>query len=69
MLEIRTLIVKMAEENSTWGYCRIQGALKNLGHNAAASTVRNILKEYGLQPAPKRPTSGLARFSLRGSVF
>jgi putative transposase len=57
MIEIRSLIVKMAEENSTWGYCRIQGALKNLGHNVAASTVRNILKEHGLQPAPKRPTS------------
>jgi transposase InsO family protein len=57
MIEIRRLIVKMAEENSTWGYCRIQGALKNLGHNVAASTVRNILKEHGLQPAPNRPTS------------
>ena len=57
MLEIRSLIVTMAEENSTWGYCRIQGALKNLGHNVAASTVRNILKEHGLQPAPQRPTS------------
>ena len=57
MVEIRSLIVKMAEENSTWGYCRIQGALKNLGHIVAASTVRNILKEHGLQPAPKRPTS------------
>jgi len=44
MLEIRSLIVKMAEENSTWGYCRIQGALKNLGHKVAASTVRNIRK-------------------------
>jgi putative transposase len=57
MIEIRGLIVKMANENSTWGYCRIQGALKNLGHTVAASTVRNILKEHGLQPAPNRPTS------------
>jgi putative transposase len=57
MMEIRSLIVRMAEENSTWGYCRIQGALKNLGHNVAVSTVRNILKEHGLQPAPNRPTS------------
>ncbi len=57
MLEIRSLIVRMAEENSNWGYCRIQGALNNLGHNVAASTVRNILKEHGLRPAPNRPTS------------
>jgi putative transposase len=57
MLEIRSLIVEMARENSTWGYCRIQGALKNFGHNVAASTVRNILKEHELQPSPKRPTS------------
>ena len=63
MLEIRNLIVMMAEENSTWGYCRIQGALKNLGHQVAASTVRNILKENGLQPAPNRPTSAFKRIT------
>ncbi len=57
MLEIQKLIVRMAQENSSWGYCRIQGALKNLSHKVAASTVRNVLKEHGLQPAPKRSTS------------
>ncbi len=57
MKEIRSLIVRMARENPGWGYCRIQGALKNLHHKVAATTVRNVLKDDGIQPAPKRPTS------------
>src|SRR5882724_2488259 len=35
MIEIRTLIGQMARENRTWGYTRIQGALKNLGHRVS----------------------------------
>jgi putative transposase len=45
--EIRRLVVRMATENPTWGYTRIQGALKNLGHRVARSTVATILKEAG----------------------
>ena len=44
-------------ENSTWGYTRIQGALKNLGHGVARSTVATVLKAHGIPPAPDRPTS------------
>jgi hypothetical protein len=40
--EIELLVVRMAEENPTWGYRRIQGALANLGHPIDKSTVRNI---------------------------
>jgi putative transposase len=47
----------MAEENSTWGYTRIQGALKNLGHRVGRSTITRILKRHGLPPVPARPTS------------
>ena len=44
----------MAEENRTWGYRRIQGAMANLGHVLAHSTVANILKRHGIEPAPER---------------
>jgi transposase InsO family protein len=47
----------MAEENPTWGYTRIQGALKNLGHRVGRSTIARILKAHGLPPVPQRPTS------------
>jgi putative transposase len=57
MKEIRALIVRFATENSNWGYCRIEGALRNLGHRVAPSTIRKVLKENGIRPAPDRHTS------------
>jgi putative transposase len=56
-LEIRRLVVQMATENPTWGYTRIQGALKNVGHRVGRSTIRRILRAAGLPPVPHRPTS------------
>ena len=55
--EIRRLTVRMAEENPTWGYTRIQGALKNVGHRVGRSTIARILKAAGVPPQPERPTS------------
>ena len=52
--EIVDLVLRIAKENSTWGYDRIQGALSNLGHDVSATTVANILKDQGFEPAPDR---------------
>ena len=57
MKEIATLIVRTATENPAWGYSRIQGALKNLDHRVARSTVARVLKDKGIPPAPGRPSS------------
>lgn len=55
MREIRELIVRMAEENPSWGYARIQGQLKHLNHRVARSTIAKVLKEHGIKPSPERP--------------
>ena len=47
-------MVRMAEENRDWGYRRIQGALSNLGHALARSTIAEILHRKGIEPAPER---------------
>ncbi len=57
--EIEQLVVRMAEENPTWGYRRIQGALANLGHAIDKITVRNILRRRHLEPAPQRRKAGM----------
>ncbi len=44
----------MARENPAWGYDRIQGALANLGHEISDTTVGNILRANGIEPAPTR---------------
>ncbi len=52
--QIRALAVRMASENESWGYTRIVGELSKLGHRVSRSTVRRILKERGIGPAPER---------------
>src|SRR5437870_3912973 len=52
--EISDLVVRMAEENRGWGYRRIQGALSNLGQVLARTTIADILKRHGIDPAPER---------------
>jgi putative transposase len=55
--ELEALVVRMAQENRSWGYDRIVGALANLGHTVSDQTVGNILKRHGLLPAPERQTT------------
>jgi hypothetical protein len=52
--EVEMLVTRMAEENRTWGYRRIQGAISNLGHKLARSTIADILRRRGIEPAPER---------------
>jgi putative transposase len=52
--EIEELVLRMARENCSWGYDRIQGALQHLGYLISDQTVGNILKRHGLLPAPER---------------
>ncbi|HAV14336.1 MAG TPA: hypothetical protein DCX06_12715 [Opitutae bacterium] len=54
MALIKELCVKFAEENLTWGYERIQGALANLGYTISESTVGNIIRAAGVEPSPER---------------
>jgi putative transposase len=51
---IRTLVLEMARDNPGWGYRRIHGELTGLGYTLAPSTVWQILKDAGVDPAPQR---------------
>jgi hypothetical protein len=54
MQRISKLIVRMAQNNPSWGYTRIQGAMDNLGHRVGRGTVASVLKRNGIEPAPER---------------
>ena len=51
---IRALVLEMARDNPGWGYRRIHGELTGLGCTLAPSTVWQILKNAGIDPAPRR---------------
>jgi transposase InsO family protein len=55
--EVEDLVVRMAQDNRSWGYDRIVGALANLGYTLSDQTVGNILKRQGIPPAPERKTT------------
>src|SRR4029078_10386945 len=52
--DIAALVVRMATENPTWGYTRIRGGLKHLGHDVARKTIKALLKEQRIATAPER---------------
>ncbi|HEV7579604.1 MAG TPA: integrase core domain-containing protein [Mycobacterium sp.] len=59
---IRALVLRLARENSGWGYRRIHGELLVLGIKVAASTVWEILNDAGIDPAPQRTSTSWADF-------
>ena len=62
MRSIRILVLRLVRENPGWGYRRIHGELLVPGVKVAASTVWEILKDAGIDPAPERATSTWAGF-------
>jgi len=65
---LEALIVRMAQENRSWGYDRIVGALANLGYTVSDQTVGNILQRHGLPPAPERKTTTTWKEFIRTHV-
>jgi transposase len=59
---IKALVLRLARENPGWGYRRIHGELAGLGVNVAASTVWEILKANGIDPAPRRTGPAWSQF-------
>jgi transposase InsO family protein len=59
---VRELILRLARENSHWGYARIVGELRKLGITVSATLVRNVLARAGLSPAPERGASSWRSF-------
>jgi len=60
--DVRDLILRLARENSSWGYLRVAGELRKLGIAVSPSSVRNILVAAGLPPAPRRDSQSWRSF-------
>ena len=56
--ELKDLILRLAKENPTWGYGKLEGELGKLGYDVGRSTVRDVLKRQQVPPAPERAKHG-----------
>ena len=60
--KVRSVVLRLARENESWGYRRIHGELAGLGITVAPSTVWQVLKNAGIDPAPRRDGPGWSEF-------
>ncbi len=63
--ELQELILRLARENPGWGYMRVQGELRKLGHRCSYQTVRRVLRRHGLMPARRRSQRSCREFVRR----
>jgi putative transposase len=61
-VELRNLVLRLAGENPSWGYRRIQGEAQRLGYRVGEGTVHRILAAAGVSPAPRRSSSSWQQF-------
>jgi putative transposase len=63
--DVQQLIIRMAEENPTWGCQRIRGELLRLGVQVSATAIRTTLRRHRLDPAPRRAATSWQAFLRR----